>query len=112
MNERDWLTAWRLFERGWTMAQIEAHFHVGHTTVSKGFARRGWYCRKSKATLPAAPSEKPQAVRGKAGKQHSSAWTPTQAFLAAFLGEKGRPSEYIADVVNQPVDAVKELLAA
>jgi hypothetical protein len=32
--------------------------------------------------------------------------------VASFLGEKGRPIEYIADVVNQPVDAVRELLAA
>ena len=108
MNEKDWLTAWRLFERGWTMAQIERHFSVGHRTVAKGFQRRGWRLYSQEAATVAENSKRqPSTSAGSINR-----WSVEQKVIAEFLAEKGRPVEFISSVVNQPVDAVKELLAA
>ena len=108
MNEQDYMTAWKLFQRGWSLAQIERHFGVGHRTVAKGFQRRGWRLYSHEAATVAETSKRqPSTSAGSINR-----WSVEQKVIAEFLAEKGRPVEFIAEVVNQSPSAVKELLAA
>ena len=114
MTEADWLTAWRMFQRGMSFKDIERYYGVGHTTIACGFVRRGWYDRTLRCALPAAPDLKTQRSTPRttfvAGPVKG--WTGQQEFVASFLAERNKPASFIAEVVNRPVDEVKRFLAA
>lgn len=109
MTEQQWKQAWGMFCAGRSLKDIERHFGAGHTTIACGFQRRGWYDRATKTIMVRnMPAETPTVVK----TAQKGRWSPKQVFVAEFLAERRRPLEHIAAVVNQPVEAVKDLLAA
>lgn len=113
MTEDDWKVAWSFFERGWTFREIERHFNVGHTTISKGFARRGWYDRKALRVLPQPEvvNRQPEPTPSPGKRTLNRGWTPTLEFMAGWLADKGHRPEHIAEVVCLPVDKVRAYLS-
>lgn len=114
MTEADWLTAWRMFQRGMAFKEIEDYFNVGHTTIACGFVRRGWYDRTLRRALPGSPDYKsPRSTpRTTFVANPVRGWTGQQEFVAAFLAERNKPASFIAEVVNRPVHEVQKFLEA
>lgn len=116
MTENKWIEAWAMFRRGLTFREIEQHFGVGHTTISTGFAKRGWYDRATKKAYGPTLTEvldqieKLENPKKPKAKAKFGDVTPMQLFVANFLAEQGRSANYIADVCNLPAERVAELV--
>lgn len=114
MTEADWLTAWRMFQRGMAFKEIEEYFNVGHTTIACGFVRRGWYDRTLRRALPGSPDYKTQRSTPRTTFVASpfKGWTGQQEFVAAFLAERKNPPERIAEIIDRPIWEVQRFLSA